>query len=169
MRLCKLKVQAGRAKWRCQDVWPISFPLSRTLPSSSFCVCTCIVQTSARPHPLTQLHAPKDEQTAPCSWDGKLDLYWAQVPSCEPPTGAGAASIKTLKCIPLKFLWSSLGRWLLLEMKTLQQAVRCTLYCLGEFNKGEILSCSGSLESLMFALQSPCNEMSHKTVYQGTL
>lgn len=30
-----------------------------------------------------------------------------EVPSCEPPTGARATGINTLKCVHLKFLWSS--------------------------------------------------------------
>lgn len=51
-----------------------------------------------------------------------------------------------------------LTMWLCLERKTTpQQAGQCTLYCWWEFHKGEILPCFGNLESILFALQSPCN------------
>ena len=45
----------------------------------------------------------------PLLWERKFEVYQAEVLSCEPPTAAGATSINTLKCVHLKFLWSSLG------------------------------------------------------------
>lgn len=151
----------GRAN---DNLWRrcLCHPISRILPSSAFCVNTYAVQACPRLHLLTQGYAT-DEGKLFRGGKYTLALGKEVLIVSAPDTQLWAShwgwcgKYQYIEMHSSKFLWSSLGGFAGEENNP--HSWQCTILSTidGSLVGEEFWSSFGNPETLLFALQSPCN------------